>query len=127
MNIKKFITKNIVNHPKNIVGVAMQQYKISRPAVLKHLNALIRDGKIHAEGRTKDRRYTLAPMDNIQTSLQAPTGPDTTGLQSNLMFNSAVSTNFAREIESELSTFVRKIQQIIEKHTQRHIDMKKSV
>lgn len=59
MNIKEFITKNIINHPKDIVGMAMKHYHISRPAVLKHLNALIRDGVVSVTGRTKARSYAL--------------------------------------------------------------------
>jgi anti-sigma regulatory factor (Ser/Thr protein kinase) len=74
MNIKDFISKNIVNHPKDIVGVAMQQYQISRPAVLKHLNALIRDGVITVTGRTKDRIYALSS--HKATAFTLPITPD---------------------------------------------------
>lgn len=69
MNIKDFITSNIVNHPRDIVGTAMQHYKISRPAVLKHLNALIRDGVITVTGRTKARNYTLSSHKVISFTL----------------------------------------------------------
>ncbi len=74
MNIKDFITKNIINHPKDIVGVAMHHYHISRPAVLKHLNALIRDGIVTVTGRTKARRYALSSHNAISFTL--PITPD---------------------------------------------------
>lgn len=60
MNIKEFIIKNIVNHPEDIASLVMRRYKISRPAVHKHLSALIHDGIITATGRTKARTYKLS-------------------------------------------------------------------
>lgn len=69
MNIKEFITKNIINHPEDIAGLAMRRYKISRPAVHKHLNALIRDGIIIATGRTKARTYMLSSRKAVSLTL----------------------------------------------------------
>lgn len=73
MNIKDFITKNIINHPRDIVGFAMSHYHISRPAVLKHLNALIRDGIVSVTGRTKARNYSLSSQKT--TSFTLPITP----------------------------------------------------
>lgn len=74
MDIKDFIIKNIINHPQDIVHLAMRRYKITRPAVHKHLNVLIKTGKIHAEGTTRNRRYSLTTK--IPTTFTLPIDPD---------------------------------------------------
>lgn len=74
MNIKEYIIKNIINHPEDIAGLVMQRYKISRPAVHKHLSALIQDGIITATGRTKARTYSLSSRK--ATSFTLPITPN---------------------------------------------------
>lgn len=74
MNIKEFIIKNIINHPEDIAGLVMRRYKISRPAVHKHLSALIHDDIITATGRTKARTYRLSS--HKATSFTLPITPN---------------------------------------------------
>lgn len=74
MKIKEFIAENIINHPRDIVALTMRYYQISRPAVLKHLNTLIRNGVVTVTGRTKARHYALSSDKSISFTL--PITPD---------------------------------------------------
>ena len=67
--IKQFILNNISFHQKDIIYTAINQFGISRQAVLKHMNALIDDNKVMAYGKTRDRRYKLKPQGNFNKTL----------------------------------------------------------
>lgn len=69
MNIKQFILSKIKKHPADIVNLAMKQYRISRPAVHKHLKRLIREGKVTAMGRTRNKTYNLASEHKVSLSV----------------------------------------------------------
>ena len=67
--IKTFILNNISLHQKDIIYTAINQFGISRQAVLKHMNALINDKKVMAYGKTRDRTYQLIPQVNFSKSI----------------------------------------------------------
>ena len=69
--IKQFILNNISLHQKDIIYTAINQFGVSRQAVLKHMNALIEDNKVMAYGKTRDRRYKLIPQVNFNKTLSA--------------------------------------------------------
>lgn len=56
---RNFILENVSAHPKDISALTSKQFRISRPAVLGHINKLIGDGLLEAEGTTRARRYKL--------------------------------------------------------------------
>ena len=60
-NIRQFILENVEKHPKNIVQIASQKFKISRQAVNKHMRLLAEQKVIIFQGNTKSRRYSLYP------------------------------------------------------------------
>ena len=68
--VKKFILSNIPFHQKDIIHTAINQFGISRQAVLKHMNALIDDNKVKAYGKTRDREYRLIPQVNFNKIFQ---------------------------------------------------------
>ena len=62
MEIKEFILKELERHPKDIVNLTMRKFGISRPGIHKHLNYLIQEGRVYAEGRTRNKRYSLTSL-----------------------------------------------------------------
>jgi len=59
IEIRNFILENIGNHPRDITRLAMEQFDIKRPPILRHIHKLIADGTIVAHGTTRDRHYEL--------------------------------------------------------------------
>jgi len=57
--IRTFILENISNHPRDITLLTSEQFDITRPAVLRHVQKLIDEGAIVAHGKTRDRHYEL--------------------------------------------------------------------
>ncbi len=57
--IRTFILENVSAHPKDISALTSNQFGISRPAVLGHINKLIGKGLLEAEGTTRARSYKL--------------------------------------------------------------------
>ena len=60
--IRDFIIENVNDHPKDVARLALENFGISRPAVLGHINKLVDEGLLTAHGRTRDRRYELNPL-----------------------------------------------------------------
>lgn len=60
--IRAFILDNIEKHPADISTLTANEFSISRPGVLKHINNLLKEGLIAVEGKTRDRKYTLKPI-----------------------------------------------------------------
>lgn len=76
--IRNFILENISAHPKDVSAFVSSQFHISRPAALGHINKLIRDGLLEAEGTTRARRYKLQLIvdDEFPFSLSPETEED---------------------------------------------------
>lgn len=89
MDIKEFILSNLGSHPQDIVNLAIKRFKITRPAVHKHLNALIDQGKVLAEGRTRNKRYILASNYRIQFRVPVSKSLDEDALWNQRMMNAA--------------------------------------
>ncbi len=62
--IRDFIVANIEEHPGNISILTAEKFSISRQAVLRHINKLIKDGSLTVKGNTRDRKYSLKPIIN---------------------------------------------------------------
>jgi anti-sigma regulatory factor (Ser/Thr protein kinase) len=60
--IRDFIISNIEEHPNNITALTAEKFSVSRQAVLRHINKLIKDGFLTVEGNTRDRKYSLKPV-----------------------------------------------------------------
>ena len=89
--IKQFILNNISFHQKDIIYTAINQFGISRQAVLKHMNALIDDNKVMAYGKTRDRRYKLIPQVNYNKTIL---------INSEFILQDVVQENFLLHLES---------------------------
>jgi len=62
IQIQEFILSNLEDHPCDITSFTAKEFSISRPAVLRHINALVEKRQITVRGSTRDRRYDLAPI-----------------------------------------------------------------
>ena len=62
--IRAFILKNIPKHPKDIVSVTTDKFSVTRTTVHRHLNRLIRDGKVLKTGTTNRAVYSLSSSRN---------------------------------------------------------------
>ena len=67
--IKKFILDNLSHHEKDIIQAAINHFGISRQAIHKHMNNLIRAKKVIAHGNTKGRYYQLMPTVNYSKTI----------------------------------------------------------
>ncbi len=83
--IRNFIIFNIEEHPNDIAILTAENFSISRQAVLRHINKLIKDGSIIVKGNTRDRIYSLKPIiDSIfQLSLK--------GLEEDIVWREKIS------------------------------------
>ncbi|MBF8259201.1 MAG: ArsR family transcriptional regulator [Actinobacteria bacterium] len=59
-DIQDFIVNAIPEHPKDVVARAMERFGLSRQAIFRHVNILMKSGLVRAEGKTKQRTYKLA-------------------------------------------------------------------
>jgi anti-sigma regulatory factor (Ser/Thr protein kinase) len=59
--IRQFILTNIEKHPKDIAVLTAKEFSITRQAVNKHIQRLIEQKSIVAEGSTKSKLYKLCP------------------------------------------------------------------
>jgi DNA-binding transcriptional ArsR family regulator len=57
--IRRLILTELERHPDDIAKVAAEHFGITRQAVHRHLDSLLKDGLIEASGRTRRKRYTL--------------------------------------------------------------------
>lgn len=64
--IRQFILENIEKHPADIVQVVSKKFDISRQAVNKHIQFLVKQQAISINGTTKSRRYGLCPLKQLE-------------------------------------------------------------
>ncbi len=69
-----FLLDQVERHPADLVPLAASRFRVSRQAVHHHLNRLLRDGVLLAEGRTRARRYALAVLGETTERLDTRTG-----------------------------------------------------
>ena len=60
--IHDFIISNLEEGSNNITTLTAEKFSISRQAVLKHINKLIKDNTLLVEGKTRDRKYSFKPI-----------------------------------------------------------------
>ncbi len=67
--IRRYIVEHVAAHPDDIAARTAARFRISRQAVHRHLQALEQAGVLCSEGRTRGRRYRLAPLKQLQITL----------------------------------------------------------
>jgi len=63
--IQDFIIHNVENNPQNIAALICKKFNISRQAASRHLKKLVEGGILNSEGKTKNKRYSLATLDEF--------------------------------------------------------------
>lgn len=60
--VRKFLVERVSEHPSDIVKLATETFGCSRQAVHKHLQRLVAEGTMTVSGKTRAKRYQLAPL-----------------------------------------------------------------
>jgi anti-sigma regulatory factor (Ser/Thr protein kinase) len=68
-DIRTYLLQGIDDNPRGIVTETAKHFAITRQGVLRHVRSLLAEGKIAVEGRTRDRRYTVVPIAQIEIPL----------------------------------------------------------
>ncbi len=78
IEIRDFILEAITSHPRDLSAFVSSEFQMSRPSVLAHINKLIEEGLVEAEGTTRARRYKLAILvdESFSFGLQQGTEED---------------------------------------------------
>ena len=63
--IRQFILQNIPEHPHDIVNKTVEHFSISRQAVNRYIQELIKNEYITAKGNTRQRTYSLRIIHKI--------------------------------------------------------------
>jgi anti-sigma regulatory factor (Ser/Thr protein kinase) len=84
MQIRNFITGNVDKHPKDIAKLVIEKFGVSRVTAVKHLQDLMQEGTLEAEGKTKDRSYKLKALVNETFAIK------TAGLQEDVVWRERV-------------------------------------
>ncbi len=72
-NIRHFILSNVQQHPKDIIKITAEHFKISKQSVNKHMRALISQADIISDGNTLSKTYRLGEERIAYISLKLKT------------------------------------------------------
>ncbi len=67
-DVRRFILSHVSAHKNDIASYSAEHFGISRQAVGKHLQSLVADKKLIAEGERRSRIYKPAPIFELKTS-----------------------------------------------------------
>jgi len=91
--IRQFILENLTSHQKDIIKTAICKFGLSRQAILKHMNSLIKENMVVAHGKTRDRYYVLKPTVNFSKSIDISNGFEPQEIIRNQIFSNFSSLN----------------------------------
>jgi len=74
-DIRQFILDNVETHPRDVAGLAVKAFDITRQAVNKHMQRLVEQGALIVSGSTKNRHYVLHPLLQWETSVSLSDKP----------------------------------------------------
>ena len=57
--LRAFILSHVKQHPKDIGAITAQRFGVSRQAISRHLNSLVKEGLLAASGTTRNRAFIL--------------------------------------------------------------------
>ncbi|MGI0494543.1 STAS-like domain-containing protein [Alkalinema pantanalense CENA528] len=60
--IRQFILSHVEEHPQDVAILAAQEFGVSRQAINRHIQALVKQNAIVVEGATRSKRYRLHPL-----------------------------------------------------------------
>jgi hypothetical protein len=68
-DLRSFIVTAIPDHPKDVVAYTATKFGLTRQAINRHMNSLIKQGLVQAEGNTNQRTYKLSIMERKSISI----------------------------------------------------------
>lgn len=66
--IRQFIVANVEKHPKDIASLTAKQFDITRQAVNKHIQTLVKEKALLVTGSTQSRHYSLQSLERWVSS-----------------------------------------------------------
>ena len=60
--IRQFILENVEAHPTDITSITSTKFSLSRQASHRHVQRLVRDDLLFAQGTTRNRKYEVKPL-----------------------------------------------------------------
>lgn len=69
-DVRRFILESVWQGDEQPSVATQKRFGISRQAVSKHIGQLLEEGKLLAEGETRARRYSLAPLVDLKWAFQ---------------------------------------------------------
>ncbi|MBK8454244.1 MAG: DUF4325 domain-containing protein [Thiofilum sp.] len=88
--IRQFIIENVANHPNDLSHLTAQQFDISRQAVNRHLQELVKQELLEVSGATRNKAYKLKVLDQWQQTY------DLQGLDEDRVWRNDILPRFAR-------------------------------
>src|SRR5450756_288835 len=70
--IREFLLDSIPLHPKDVAACAMERFVITRQAVNHHMQGLVKEGLVSAQGNTRQRSYGLVVLTSKTIALPLP-------------------------------------------------------
>lgn len=61
--IRQYILRNVEKHPGDVTRKATERFGVTRQAINKHVKMLVEQGSLVEEGKTRNRVYSLAPIE----------------------------------------------------------------
>lgn len=61
--IRQYILRNVEKHPGDITRMASERFGVTRQAINKHVKMLVEQGSLIEKGKTRNRVYSLAPLE----------------------------------------------------------------
>src|SRR5271156_2917000 len=61
-DVRSFILQHVEKHPHDVSRLTAEHFKITRQAVNKHLQRLVKEISLTETGKTRTRTYKLAPL-----------------------------------------------------------------
>ena len=61
--IRQYILRNVEKHPGDITRMAAERFGVTRQAINKHVKMLVEQGSLIEKGKTRNRVYSLAPLE----------------------------------------------------------------
>lgn len=83
-DIRQFLLQQLYENPGGAMGAAAREFKISRQALNRHMQQLIAEGLVDAEGMTRNRRYSLRILRELRVE------SDLAGLKEDRFWHSSV-------------------------------------
>jgi len=68
--IFNYVLLNVEENSKHVAKMAMEKFDISRPAVMRHINAMVDSKLLKVHGKTKGRWYELLPIEERKYEFQ---------------------------------------------------------